>query len=262
MLLVISPAKKLDYKDALPEIGMANPQFLAEAETIAAIMQKKSRAEIKQLMKLSDNLAELNYTRYQNWTAATGIEVAKQAILAFKGDVYAGMNAATFEMGDFEFAQKHLRILSGFYGLLRPLDMIQAHRLEMGARLENPKGKNLYEYWQDLVTPLVDKDVQDAGGILINLASNEYFKVLDQQKLQSSVIMPIFKDYKNGVYKAISLYAKRARGMMSAFCIQNRLEEPDQLKAFSEAGYSFSSEDSDEVRFIFTRKQKRFAPRC
>lgn len=261
MLLVISPAKKLDYEDALPEVGMANPRFLAEAETIAAIMQKKSRAEIKQLMKLSDNLAELNYTRYQKWTPATGIGAAKQAILAFKGDVYAGMNAATFEMGDFEFAQKHLRILSGFYGLLRPLDMIQAHRLEMGTRLENPKGKNLYEYWQDLVTPLVDKDVQDAGGVLINLASNEYFKVLDQQKLQSPVVTPIFKDYKNGVYKVISLYAKRARGMMSAFCIQNRLEQPDQLKVFSEAGYSFSSEDSDEVRFIFTRKQEGSVPR-
>ncbi|MCP3665101.1 MAG: peroxide stress protein YaaA [Gammaproteobacteria bacterium] len=255
MLLIISPAKKLDYDDSYAEIGMTKPRLLKEAATIADIMQGKSRLEIQKLMKLSDNLSDLNYDRYQRWTTDTHPGPAKQAILAFKGDVYASMNAYTFSLDDFKFAQKHLRILSGFYGLLRPLDMIQAHRLEMGNRLENPKGKDLYGYWQDPITKLLNQDIRESEGPLINLASNEYFKSVEREKLKAPLITPVFKNYKNGVYKIISLYAKRARGMMSAFVIQNRLESTEQLKKFSEAGYQFSATESDENQYMFHRKQ-------
>jgi len=255
MLLLISPAKKLDFEDSYPEIGMTAPRLMKHAEKIAAIMQKRSANEIKQLMRLSDNLAELNHSRYQCWSADTSAECAKQAILAFRGDVYRGMGAAAFEQGDFDFAQAHLRILSGLYGLLRPLDMIQAHRLEMGTKLENPAGKDLYAFWRDQVTPILKRDAREAGGVLINLASNEYFKAVNAQDLDLPVITPIFKDYKNGVYKIISLYAKQARGMMCSFSIRNRLLEPEQMKDFAEAGYRFSKAESDASHYVFLRKK-------
>jgi len=260
MLLLISPAKKLDFEDSYPEIGMGVPLLMESAEKIAVIMRKKSTAEIKQLMRLSDNLAELNYSRYQSWSTDTGPEYAKQAILAFRGDVYRGMGASAFEQADFDFAQMHLRILSGLYGILRPLDMIQPHRLEMGTKLENPAGTDLYAFWQKQVTPILEQETKKAGGILINLASNEYFKAVNVQDLGLPIITPIFKDYKNGVYKIISLYAKQARGMMCSFAIRNQLQEPEQLKDFAEAGYCFSNEESDAGHYTFLRKKDNCKP--
>jgi len=255
MLLVISPAKKLDFEDGYSDIGMTTPALIKSATVIATIMKGKSASDIKQLMRLSDNLAELNYSRYQNWSASVRDGHAKQAILAFRGDVYQGMGATTFEQQDFDFAQNHLRILSGLYGLLRPLDMVQAHRLEMGTKLENPAGKDLYAFWQNQVTLILKKEIEEAGGKLINLASNEYFKTIDRQALGTDIITPIFKDYKNGAYKIISIYAKRARGMMCSFSIRNQLQKPAQLKEFSDTGYHYSSKESDAKHFVFLRKQ-------
>jgi len=255
MLLIISPAKKLDFDDGYPDIGMTSPLLMKSAEEIAAIMRSKSAKNIKQLMRLSDNLAELNYQRYQNWSPGTGSEHAKQAILAFRGDVYRGMGVSAFEQKDFDFAQKHLRILSGLYGVLRPLDMIQAHRLEMGTKLGNPAGKDLYAFWQNQVTSMLEKDTKAAGNILINLASNEYFKAVNREKLDTPIITPIFKDYKNGVYKIISLYAKQARGMMCSFSIRNQLHTPEQIKDFSDAGYCFCKAESDASHYTFLRKK-------
>jgi len=244
MLLIISPAKKLDFQEDSLEIEGTIPELLSSAEILAKIMRGKTLSEIKQLMRLSDNLAELNYARYQHWTADTGLGQAKQALLAFRGDAYRSMAAHVFEEGDFEFAQKQLRILSGLYGLLRPLDMIQAHRLEMGTKLANQAGKDLYAFWQNKVTPIVARDAMVAGDALVNLASNEYFKAVNEHTLGVPVITPVFKDYKNGVYKVISLYAKRARGMMCRFSICNRLDKPEQL-----AG------DSSHTRYVFLRKK-------
>ncbi len=254
MLLVISPAKKLDFEEDCSDIGMTTPALTKPAITIAAIMKEKSVSDIKQLMRLSDNLAELNYSRYQNWSAHIGSRHAKQAILAFRGDVYQGMGATTFEQQDFDFAQDHLRILSGLYGLLRPLDMIQAHRLEMGTKLRNPAGKDLYAFWQNHVTFMLKKEIEETGGTLINLASNEYFKTIDREALDADIVTPIFKDYKNGTYKIISIYAKRARGMMCSFSIRNQLQTPVQLKEFSDAGYHYSSKESDANHLVFLRK--------
>ena len=244
MLLLISPAKKLDFEEQSPNIGQTVPALLDHAQELASIMKSRSIADLKKLMKLSDNLAQLNVERYQQWTTETTEQRAKQAILAFRGDVYAGMAATAFEQQDFDFAQQHLRILSGLYGLLRPLDMIQPHRLEMGTRLENSRGKDLYAYWKSENAPL------------INLASNEYFSSVESPQLESPVVTPVFKDEKSGVYKVISIYAKKARGMMCDFVIRNRLQQPQQLKAFSAAGYRFSEQDSDERQLLFLRREQ------
>ncbi|HIJ28255.1 MAG TPA: peroxide stress protein YaaA, partial [Gammaproteobacteria bacterium] len=246
MLLLISPAKKLDFEEQSPNIGQTVPALLDHAQELASIMKSRSIADLKKLMKLSDNLAQLNVERYQQWTTETTEQRAKQAILAFRGDVYAGMAATAFEQQDFDFAQQHLRILSGLYGLLRPLDMIQPHRLEMGTRLENSRGKDLYAYWKSENAPLINRAVKEAGGPIVNLASNEYFSSVESPQLESPVVTPVFKDEKSGVYKVISIYAKKARGMMCDFVIRNRLQQPQQLKAFSAAGYRFSEQDSDE----------------
>ncbi len=256
MLLLISPAKKLDFEEQSPDIGQSTPVLLAQAEEIAAIMKQQSEADLKRLMKLSDNLAQLNVERYRRWTTETSEQRAKQAILAFRGDVYAGMAATAFEREDFEFAQEHLRILSGLYGVLRPLDMIQPHRLEMGTRLENARGKDLYAYWRRESAALINEAVATAGGPIINLASNEYFSSVDLAQLNHPVVTPVFQDQKNGVYKIISIYAKKARGMMCDFVIRNRLQQPQQLKAFSAAGYRFIESESDGERLLFRRDEQ------
>lgn len=255
MLLLISPAKKLDFEEQSPDIGQTTPALMDCAAEIASIMKQQSEADLKRMMKLSDNLAQLNVDRYRHWNTETSEQRAKQAILAFRGDVYAGMAATAFEQGDFEFAQDHLRILSGLYGVLRPLDMIQPHRLEMGTKLENSRGKDLYAFWREKSAPLVNGAVQAAGGPIINLASNEYFSSIDQEQLAFPVVTPVFQDEKNGAYKIISIYAKKARGMMCDFVIRNRLERPEQLKAFSVAGYCFVEEESDEKKLIFRRRE-------
>ncbi len=255
MLLLISPAKKLDFEEQSPDIGQTVPALMDRAEEIAAIMKQQSEGDLKRLMKLSDNLAQLNFDRYKRWTAETSEQRAKQAILAFRGDVYAGMAATAFEQGDFDFAQNHLRILSGLYGVLRPLDMIQPHRLEMGTKLENERGKDLYAFWKQESAPLVNAAAKRAGGPIINLASNEYFSSIDTERLDFPIVTPVFKDQKNGVYKIISIYAKKARGMMCDFVIRNRLQRPEQLKDFSAAGYRFIESESDEQTLLFQRDE-------
>jgi cytoplasmic iron level regulating protein YaaA (DUF328/UPF0246 family) len=256
MLLLISPAKKLDFEEQSPDIGQTVPALMAQAEEIAALMKQQSEADLKRLMRLSDNLAQLNLERYRQWSSETSQQRAKQAILAFRGDVYAGMAATAFEQGDFDFAQQHLRILSGLYGVLRPLDMIQPHRLEMGTRLENRRGKDLYAFWRQESTPLLNEAARAAGGPIINLASNEYFSSIDPQRLEFPVVTPVFKEQKNGVYKIISIYAKRARGMMCDFVIRNRLQRPEQLQEFSAAGYRFVASESDGETLLFQREEQ------
>ncbi len=256
MLLLISPAKKLEFEERAPDIGRSRPALMERAEVLAAIMKGQGEAGLKRLMKLSDNLARLNVERYREWSSETSEQRAKQAILAFRGDVYAGMAATAFEQGDFDFAQDHLRILSGLYGLLRPLDMIQPHRLEMGTRLENPRGNNLYAFWRSEITPLINRAARKAEGPVINLASNEYFSVVEQSQLECPVITPMFKDQKGGQYKIISIYAKRARGMMCDFVIRNRLSRVEQLKEFSAAGYRFSAEGSEGGALLFLRSEE------
>lgn len=255
MLLLISPAKKLDFEEQSPDIGETVPALMECAEEIAAIMKQQSEADLKRLMKLSDNLARLNVDRYRQWSSATSEQRAKQAILAFRGDVYAGMAATAFEQQDFDFAQDHLRILSGLYGVLRPLDMIQPHRLEMGTRLENRRGKDLYAFWKGESAPLINEAVKTAGGPIINLASNEYFSSIERSQLAFPVVTPVFKDQKSGVYKIISIYAKKARGMMCDFVIRNQLDKPGQLKEFSAAGYRFVKSESDEQTLLFQRDE-------
>ena len=255
MLLVISPAKKLDFEEQAPDIGQTVPALMDQASEIAAIMKRQSEADLKRLMKLSDNLARLNVDRYRDWSTETTEQRAKQAILAFRGDVYAGMAATAFEQQDFDFAQDHLRILSGLYGVLRPLDMIQPHRLEMGTKLENPRGSDLYAFWKTENAPLINEAARAAEGPIINLASNEYFSSVDTAQLEYPLVTPVFKDQKNGVYKIISIFAKRARGMMCDFVIRNRLEQPEQLKDFSAAGYRFVESESDDKTLTFRRDE-------
>jgi cytoplasmic iron level regulating protein YaaA (DUF328/UPF0246 family) len=212
--------------------------------------------DIAELMKLSIKLAELNFDRYEAFEPECTKDNAKQAILAFKGDVYQGLDAESFSAADFKFAQQHLRILSGLYGLLRPLDLMQPYRLEMGTKLVTDRGKNLYEFWGDIITDGLNKQLgKIKSGTLVNLASNEYFKSVKPKNIAGEIVTPQFKEYKNGEYKMIGIYAKRARGLMARYIIQNQLTRPEALKDFSEEGYSFNKKLSAGNSLVFTRKQ-------
>ena len=207
-------------------------------------------------MKISDKLGTLNYLRFNEWKPPFNLNNAKQALLAFKGDVYTGIEAETFSNQDLKFAQKHLRILSGLYGVLKPLDLMQAYRLEMGTQFENKQGKDLYEFWGGKLTDQVNKDLKAAKSkVLINLASNEYFKSLQAEDIDAEIIVPVFKDFKNGKYKIISFYAKKARGLMSAYIIKNRLKKPEDIKAFDVDGYKYSKSESSGNNWVFLRKE-------
>jgi len=207
-------------------------------------------------MKVSKKIADLNFDRYEVWKKKFTEKNAKQAALAFKGDVYTGLDAESFSAADFKFAQKHFRILSGLYGLLRPLDLMQAYRLEMGTRLETDRGKNLYEFWGSTITDGLNKQLKKTKSeYLINLASNEYFKSVKPAELNAQIITPEFKEYKNGEYKMIGIYAKKARGMLSRYIIQNQLDNPEKIKSFAEDGYKFSKQLSNGNKWVFTRKQ-------
>jgi hypothetical protein len=205
-------------------------------------------------MKLSMNLAELNFERYHDWRKDFDATNAKQCVLAFKGDVYAGLDAASFSEADRQFAQSHLRILSGLYGLLRPLDLMMPYRLEMGTRLPSSRGKNLYEFWGQRITDALNAQLSELGDeVLINLASNEYFKSVKQKLLKARIITPQFKEQKGDQYKMIGIYAKRARGLLSRFIIQNRLQDPEQIKDFSAEGYRYNAAHSQAEQWVFTR---------
>ena len=257
MLVLISPAKTLDYDSPLATAEHTQPQLLDKSQELVDVCRELTAQDLTDLMSISPKLAELNKQRFCNWEPIFNLENARQAILAFKGDVYAGLQAQDFTQQDFEFAQKHLRMLSGLYGVLRPLDLMQPYRLEMGTRLNNRAGKDLYGFWGNTITDHVNQALQAQGDdIVVNLASDEYFKAVKVNHLQGRLIKPVFLDEKNGQYKIISFYAKKARGLMSRFIIKNQLREVEQLKDFDLEGYRYSAEHSTEDELVFLRDQQ------
>ena len=256
MLIVLSPAKSLDFETPAHLATCSQAAFLEHSQELIALLRALSPADIAHLMGLSDPLALLNFHRYADWRLPFTPANAKQAVLAFNGDVYDGLNAATLTAADLDFAQQHLRILSGLYGILRPLDLMQAYRLEMGSKFANPRGKDLYAFWGErLLTAMNAELAKSAPPVLINLASEEYFKSLVPRKLQATVIQPVFEEWKAGQYKIVSFYAKRARGLMARHAIVERLQDPDGLKDFDREGYAYVAEVSDAQRWVFRRKQ-------
>lgn len=253
MLIVVSPAKTLDFESPLPTRTATTPGFLEDSRELIDQLKLLEPHQVSNLMGISAKLGELNADRFQQWHTPFTTENARQAALAFKGDVYTGLAADQFSEEDFAFAQDHMRILSGLYGLLRPLDLMQPYRLEMGTRFENTRGKDLYAFWGDKLTDELNKLLASDDGVLVNLASNEYFKAVRRKNLKGTVITPQFKDWKNGQYKMISFYAKKARGLMSAYIIRNRLTQTEDLKGFDYDGYAFNPELSKEKEWVFTR---------
>ncbi|MEA3446028.1 MAG: peroxide stress protein YaaA [Bacteroidota bacterium] len=254
MLIIISPAKTLDMAPQEITENFGEPDFLKEAKTLIKELKKFKPHQLSELMNISPKLADLNFRRIQDWNIPFNTENAKQALLAFKGDVYTGIDADTFSLEDFNFVQDHLRILSGLYGVLRPLDLIRAYRLEMGVKFKTNKWKNLYNFWGNKITQQIQNDInRQEDQLLINLASSEYFKSIDQKNLKAKIITPEFKDMKNDEYKMISFYAKRARGMMTRFIVKNKITKPDQLLLFDSGGYYFNTTLSKKDHPVFTR---------
>ena len=257
MLMEISPAKTLDY-DTPPVIDKSTqPRFVEHSVELIEVLREKSPQDIAKLMSLSDKLASLNVARYGSWERESTPQNAKQALLAFKGDVYTGLNAEDFSTDDFAFAQQHLRMLSGLYGLLRPLDLMQPYRLEMGTKLVNPRGKDLYTFWGERISQWLNEDLEAQGDqVLLNLASQEYFGAVKPKALNARVIDTVFKDQKNGQYKIISFYAKKARGLMARYVIKERLQDPEGLKDFNLDGYRFDAVSSSENQLVFLRDEQ------
>ena len=254
MLTVLSPAKTLDYESPSITDQASTPQFMDQSALLVDDARTLAPDDIRSLMGVSEAIASLNHERFMNWAPESTTANAKQAILAFKGDVYTGLEAETMSTNDLEFAQAHLRILSGLYGLLRPLDLMQPYRLEMGLKFSNQRGKNLYEFWGERITDAINADLASAGTeTLVNLASNEYFKAVKTKSLNADIITPQFKDLKNGQYKMISFFAKKARGVMARYIIDNQLTDPEQLKSFTGSGYYFSAEQSSGNNLVFLR---------
>ncbi len=256
MLMVISPAKTLDYTSPLATTEFTQPRFLEQSSQLIAVLRQLAPNELAELMKLSDKLAGLNVARFTEWQPDFNLDNARQAILAFKGDVYTGLDAQSLSAEDFDYAQQHLRILSGLYGVLRPLDLMQPYRLEMGTKLDNPKGKNLYEFWGERLTQSLNQCLaEQKSKVLLNLASNEYFKAVKPKQLDGTLINVDFKDFKNDQYKIISFYAKKARGIMARYVIQHKIDSVEALKDFTEQGYYYSTEQSKPDHLVFLRDQ-------
>ena len=256
MLTVISPAKTLDFDTPPTTRKATQPLFIERAGELVEDARKMSPDDIRALMGVSDNIAQLNHARFMNWTAPFSLDNAKQSVLAFKGDVYTGLQAETLSTAQLGFAQKHLCILSGLYGLLRPLDLMQPYRLEMGLKFANRGGKNLYEFWGDDINKAMNKQLKKSGtAVLVNLASNEYFKSVKAGELDAEIITPVFKDLKNGKYKVISFYAKKARGQMARYIIEKELNEPAGMKRFRSDGYRYNKAESTAHDWVFTRDE-------
>jgi cytoplasmic iron level regulating protein YaaA (DUF328/UPF0246 family) len=256
MLMVISPAKTLDFETPPTTERFTQPQYLDHSQELITQLRELTPAQISELMHLSDKLAGLNAARFGSWTPAFTPSNAKQALLAFKGDVYTGLAAETLSESSLDYAQQHLRMLSGLYGLLRPLDLMQPYRLEMGTKLANPRGKDLYAFWGERISEWLNEALADQGDdVLLNLASNEYFSAVKRSALKARVIDTEFRDQKNGQYKIISFYAKKARGMMSRFVIDERIDSPEQLKQFDVQGYRYASELSKADKLVFLRDE-------
>lgn len=254
MIIVISPAKSLYDHCPIHFEKSTEIDFLPEAEKIISVMKKKKPDQLAKLMSISPKLAELNFQRFQAWSPTFTPENSWQSVLMFNGDVYQGLKAETFTDSEFEIAQQKLRILSGVYGLLKPLDLIQPYRLEMGTNVSVARKKNLYDFWKTKITAKLNNELLlNDQKILINLASNEYFSAIDTKKLKARIITPSFKENKNGKYQMVSFFAKRARGLMSRFIIQNNISDPEELKAFDWEGYYFNNQLSGENEWVFTR---------
>jgi cytoplasmic iron level regulating protein YaaA (DUF328/UPF0246 family) len=256
MLMVISPAKTLDYKRPLATEHHTQPDFLEPARELINKLKELEPHQVSNLMSISDKLGQLNAERFSAWSTPFTPSNARQAILAFKGDVYTGLDAESFNSSEFQFAQKHLRMLSGLYGVLKPLDLMQPYRLEMGTKFENQHGEDLYAFWGDTITQEINRLLSDDDGALVNLASNEYFKAVHRKYLAGRLITPSFKDRKNGQYKIISFYAKKARGLMCRYAIKNGITKAEDLKKFDLDGYYFSPEQSDANNWVFLREEQ------
>lgn len=257
LLAVISPAKTLDFETESPIDTRSEYRLAEQAQTLMENLRELNVAQIQKLMKLSEPLAQLNVERNQAWQPLMTLQNSKQALFAFKGDVYTGLSAQTLTTGQIERAQSSLRILSGLYGLLKPLDAIQPYRLEMGTRLKNEQGTNLYTFWGNTITDLFAQDIKDQQAeVVINLASQEYFKAVKVKQLPIPVITPIFKDEKNGVFKVISFFAKKARGMMVRYLLENPPKSLDDLKGFDYSGYYYCEQESDSLNWVFKRNEQ------
>ena len=252
MKIVISPAKSLDFKTKVPIAQYTEGIFLNEAEKLNTVLKKKTPKKLSELMSISPKLGELNWQRNQDWHVPFTLENSKQAVYAFKGDVYVGLDAYTIPLEKMEQLQQKLRILSGQYGLLKPLDLIQPYRLEMGSKLKVGRKNNLYQFWGESITNALNEELSDTD-VLINLASNEYFKVVKTKLLKAPIITPVFKDYKDGKLKIISFFAKKARGLMVRYIIDNNIDEVKNLKGFNYEGYAFDANLSTETELMFTR---------
>jgi len=255
MIIVLSPAKKLDFQTPPTLAEHSQPRFLDQSQLLIEDLRQLSPSQLASLMKISDQLAVLNSTRYAEWAPPFTPENAKQAALAFNGDVYDGFDAPSLSPDDLRFAQKHLRILSGLYGLLRPLDLMQPYRLEMGTRLANARGRDLYAFWGERITDAIRSSIEEAHAkVLVNLASEEYFKSLQPKELPVPVLQPVFEDWSGGRFRVISFYAKRARGLMARFAIVNRLTDAAGLKDFAVDGYAYADQVSSDRAWVFRRR--------
>ena len=262
MLFLLSPAKSLDYDTPLNGQPYTAPLFVKDSKALIDVLRTQSAEQISELMSLSDNLSALNVARYKAWSSRATEKNARQAALAFDGDVYGGLDARSLGADDLAWAQEHVCILSGLYGVLRPLDLMQPYRLEMGTQLANPGGNNLYAFWGSRISEYLNKRLKaDAKGkpkgegpVVVNLASNEYFKAVDKKALKAQVVECVFHDYKNGEYKVISFFAKRARGLMARFATVNQLDQVEQLKDFTSEGYAFAAKQSTPTQLVFRRK--------
>ena len=253
MLVVLSPAKKIDVNCNTFAKG-SNPQFVEEAEQIIKNLRKFTPAKLSKLMSISPTLAELNYERYLAWNVDHSTSIAKTAVFTFDGEAYSGLDATSFSLKEMDYAQDHLRILSGLYGILKPLDLIHAYRLEMGTKLKLGSKKNLYEFWGNkIVNEVNDILKKQKGKVLVNLASNEYFKVINKKKIEGNIITPVFKDFNNGQYKMVMVYAKKARGMMTSYILKNKIEVVDDLMGFDASGYCYNAAASTENEMVFYR---------
>lgn len=254
MIVVVSPAKKLDFTSNEVKENWSIPAYLDQSEVLIKSARKLSRKKIANMMNISDSLADLNYERYRDFSTPFTLANSRQAILAFKGDTYVGLDAETLTDDDLDFAQDHFRILSGLYGMLRPLDLMQAYRLEMGCGLKPPRRKNLYDFWKDRLTQGINDLMEEKNtDVIINCASNEYFKAIDEKKIKGRVITPRFKFVKKGIVKSPGMMAKRARGMMARYIIQNKIDNVKDLEKFNADSYKFQPKLSDDLGMEFHR---------
>ena len=253
MLTVISPAKKLDYSSTVEPQAHTQPELLSHAKDLLKGLKTLSPQDVCALMGLSDKLGALNYERFQEWRTPFNQKNARQAVLAFKGDVYQGLDAQSMSAGELAWAQDNLRILSGLYGLLRPLDLMQPYRLEMGTKYSNARGNDLYKFWGNIITDEINKVLVGKTPVLLNLASNEYFKSVQTKDIKGQIISPQFMDKKDDKYKIISFYAKKARGLMSAYIIKNKITDVEKIKGFDSDGYSYNAAMSEGDKWVFTR---------